>query len=94
MSGKFHFFRMTGKWWCSSPYNPSKLECAVLGFGDTKEEAYSMLMEKMGCVAFTPPPSSPRTMQLNRQWEEAEQRQRYGMHRPWSSLDCAVRNGK
>jgi len=52
-----------------------------------------MLIEKMGCVSFTPPPSSPRARQLNKQWEEAEQRQRYGTHRPWSSLDCAARNG-
>ena len=90
---KIKFFRMNGVWWCRAPYDPTKLEQAVMTFGKTTSEAYGSLLSRVSTPGFVPPPDTPRSLAMNRQMDDAEYRQRHGLHRPWSSLDCAVRNG-
>ncbi len=88
-----HLRRMNGMWWCIAPYDPTILEQALMGTGSTPADAYRDLIDLLATPDFVPPPSTPRSRELHRRWDEAERRQQNGMHRPWSSLDCAVRNG-
>lgn len=89
----FHIRRMNGLWWCRAPYDPTMMEVAQTTTGTTPQEAYKNMLSLLASPGFVPPPSTPRSRRLHELWQEAEQRQQIGLHRPWSSLDCAVRNG-
>lgn len=89
----FHIRRMNGMWWCFAPYDPTRMEAARYSTGDTPAQAYKNLLSLLVAPAYEPPKWTPRQQRLHEMWNEAECRQRIGMHSPWSALDCAVRRG-
>jgi len=82
-------------WMCTFPPHSTMMHQCTTAIKPTPKEAYDHCMALLNTTIWESPiwETTPASRRRNELWDEAERRQQMGLHRPWSSLDCKVRNG-